>query len=496
LIPEGQWSALARPILLHALFAPAIAQQRTSRLFVRGLALVYLAAFVSLGVQIAGIAGPDGILPFGAYLQRAWELDGARAVIRIPTLFWLSASDFALRVAAALGAVCAVGVVTGFGPPRILLGAMFVAYLSLYHAGQIFTSFQWDYLLLECGLLAIFLLPAPTRLAVLLCELLLFRLRFESGLFKILSGDLSWRDLSAAGHYLETQPLPHVGAWYAHQLPDALLRAGTGFTLFAELVVPFFIFLPRPFRLLAAAMTAIAQLLILCTSNHNFINLLTLLLCLFLLHDRALARIGAGRRTADGTPPAQPHAFASTALAVIALFVIAAGSATAWLSLTPRRAPAPVAMLADAAVATGVGNAFHLFPTMQTERQELRIFGSDDGAHWQEIEFRFKPGAPDRMPGFIVPHQPRLDWMMWFLPPQSRRTGFWFEPLLQALRENRPAVNGLFARNPFASRAPPKFIRVLAYRYRFTTRAERARSGDWWAIDFLGEYPDVPARNP
>jgi hypothetical protein len=100
------------------------------------------------------------------------------------------------------------------------------------------------------------------------------------------------------------------------------------------------------------------------------------------------------------------------------------------------------------------------------------------------------------MSGFIVPHQPRLDWMMWFLPLQSRRIGFWFEPLLQALRENRPAVNGLFARNPFASRAPPKFIRVLAYRYRFTTRAERARSGDWWAIDFLGEYPDVPARNP
>jgi hypothetical protein len=447
-------------------------------------------------VQISGLAGPAGILPFGAYLQRAWELDGARAVMRIPTLFWMSASDVALRAAVALGAVCAVGVAAGVGPPRVLLGAMFVLYLSLYHAGQIFTSFQWDYLLLECGLLAIFIVPAPTRLVVLLFELLLFRLRFESGLFKILSGDPSWRDLSAAGHYLETQPLPHVGAWYAHQLPDLLLRAGTGFTLFAELVVPFFIFLPRPFRLLAAAITAISQLLILCTSNHNFINLLTLLLCLFLLDDRALAHFSAGRRTGDKTAAAQPHALRSAALAVLALFVVAASIATAWMSLATRRAPPPIAMLADAAVAIGVANVFHLFPTMQTERQELRIFGSDDGASWQEIEFRFKPGAPDRMPAVIVPHQPRLDWMMWFLPPQSQRTGFWFEPLLQALRENRPAVNALFARNPFASRNPPKYIRVVAYRYRFTTAAERARSSDWWTIDLLGEYPDVPARNP
>jgi len=133
---------------------------------------------------------------------------------------------------------------------------------------------------------------------------------------------------------------------------------------------------------------------------------------------------------------------------------------------------------------------------MQTERQELRVFGSDDGVRWDEYEFRFKPGAPDRPPAFIVPHQPRLDWMMWFLPPQSPRTGYWFEPLLQALREGRPAVTAVFARDPFAGRAPPQHLRVLAYRYRFTTAAERAATGNWWRAELLGEFPDVPPRNP
>ena len=34
--------------------------------------------------------------------------------------------------------------------------------------------------------------------------------------------------MTALNYYFETQPLPHAGAWYAHQLPDWLLRAGVG----------------------------------------------------------------------------------------------------------------------------------------------------------------------------------------------------------------------------------------------------------------------------
>ncbi len=485
---------------LRDLSAPAPAYRGASRLFVRGLAVVYAIAFVSLGVQIAGLAGPEGILPFGAYLHRAFEIDGALALFRLPTLFWITSTDAALQGAAALGVFCAAMVVVGWGPQRAWLAALFVLYLSLYQAGQIFTSFQWDYLLLECGFLALLLRDPPARGVVLLLHLLLFRLRFESGLFKLASGDPSWRDFSALNHYFETQPLPHVGAWFAHQMPDALLRAGVGFTFFVELVVPWFIFLPRSFRLFAAATTILAQVLIVATSNHNFINLLTILLCLFLLDDRALAWVW--RRPVERpsthrtTAAALPSGAARVAFGLVAVAIVVLSGATFWSALTPRRVPGIVATLADVAIATGVGNVYHLFPTMQTERQELRIFGREKGGPWREYVFRYKPGAPERAPPFIVPHQPRLDWMMWFLPPQAARTGYWFDPLLQALRENRPAVTALFARNPFADGPPPAELKVVAYRYRFTSPAERTATGDWWKVEELGEYPDVPPRRP
>jgi hypothetical protein len=481
---------------LQRLLAPAAAHQWASRLFVRGLALVYVAAFVSLGTQIAGLAGPDGILPLGAFLQRAYAIDGSVAWFRAPTLFWIDSSAAALQGAALLGLVCALLVAAGIGPQRLLLGTLFLLYLSLYQAGQIFTSFQWDYVLLECGFLALFLVDTPTRLVVLLYHLLLFRLRFESGLFKLLSGDPAWRDFSALDYYFETQPLPHVGAWYAHQLPEWWLRGGVGFTFATELIVPFFIFLPRPFRLVAAGTTIIAQLLIIATSNHNFINLLTILLCLFLVDDRALARLRLMRPTAAPAPLRAPGPLHATLLGGATLLVVALSAAAMWTTLAKRPVPAAVSGLAAAAPALGIGNVFHLFPTMQTQRQELRIFGSADGATWEEYEFRYKPGRPERAPPFIVPHQPRLDWMMWFLPPQSPRTDYWFAPLLQGLRENRPAVTRLFARNPFEGRAPPAQLRVLAYRYRFTSPAERDASGNWWKVELLGEYPDVPPRRP
>jgi hypothetical protein len=483
--------------LTGVLLEPATDHERTSRLFLKGLALIYAVAFASLAVQISELVGPAGILPVEQTLERAFATEGYVALWRIPSLFWINSSATALSGAALAGVGLALVLLVGVGRPRAILIALFVLYLSLYQAGQIFTSFQWDYLLLESGFLAIFLVGNPTRLIVLLYHWLLFRLRFQSGLFKLASGDPSWRDFSALDYYFETQPLPHVGSWYAHQLPNWLLKTGVGFTFFAELIVPFFIFLPRPLRIFAAVTTLLAQVLIIATSNHNFINLLTILLCLFLLDDRALERV-LPARLADHAMRVEPRAgpvvtvlFGASAVLILALSV-------ATMLVTQVRRPQPSALYAFAGIAPafGLGNVFHLFPTMQTERQELRIFGSYDGVTWEEYEFRFKPGPLDKAPPFLVPHQPRLDSMMWFLPPQSPRMDYWLAPFLQALRENRFAVTRLLARNPFEGKAPPESLRVLAYRYRFTTPQERAATGDWWKAELLGEYPDVTPRRP
>jgi hypothetical protein len=485
--------------VLRGLFEPATDHQLTGWLFVKGLALVYAAAFLSLAVQIDSLAGPDGILPFGRLLDGVFAEQGYRALFRLPTLFWLNSSDTALRGAAFTGAVVAILLALGWVRRRPALILLFVLYLSLYHAGQIFMTFQWDTLLLESGFLAIFLADTPTRLMVLLFEWLLFRLRFLSGYFKLASGDPSWRHFTALNYYFETQPLPHVGSWYAHRLPPWLHETGVAFTFFAELIVPFLIFLPRPFRILAAAVTILAQLLIIATSNHNFINLLTILLCLFVLDDRIVAHaLPARRRDAIRSLAGRSSpGHAAKALCGAAAVLIVALSSSMMLAAHARR-PLPEALSAfnEIAPAFGIGNLFHLFPTMQTERQELRIFGSYDGRTWESYEFRYKPGALDKAPEFIVPHQPRLDWMMWFLPPQWPDTGFWFEPFMQALQQNRATVTRLLAKNPFEGKAPPKMLRVLAYRYRFTTPRERGLTGNWWKAEYLGEYPDVPPRRP
>lgn len=471
------------------LFAPAADMQRTSWLFLRLLAVIYFTAFLSLSVQITGLAGPDGILPFGDLLTRLYQENGANAWWRLPNVFWISASNLALQSAAILG--CAFSLLLLFGIwQRISLIALFVLYLSLYHAGQIFLNFQWDTLLLETGFLAIFLLGGPNRLVIFLFHFLLFRLRFMSGLSKLGTGDPSWSGLTALKHYFETQPLPHFGAWYFHHLPDWLLRFGAGFTFFTELVVPFFIFLPRPFRLAAAAITLFIQLLIIASSNHNFINLLTILLCLFLLDDKITARF-----TPKSIQPSKPTRLKGVILAGFGILIITSSLSLFYSMSTSRALPSWLNTMTVYTRTYGIGHIYHVFPTMQVERQELQIEGSHDGVNWQPYVFRYKPQDMSKMPQFIIPHQPRLDWMIWFVPPQRPSQKYWFEQFMNRLWEGSPEVLALLDYNPFKNQRP-RYLRVMAYRYRFTTPKERKASGNWWVRELLGEFPHVPPRRP
>jgi hypothetical protein len=247
----------------------------------------------------------------------------------------------------------------------------------------------------------------------------------------------------------------------------------------------------------AAATTILIQLLILATSNHNFINLLTILLCLFLLDDRivgALLPSARRYRQLDLFRPGFPSVRVPSGAA--AVLILAISVTQIYPMVTRRNLPPALYAFATLGPRYGIGNVYHVFPTMQTERQELRIAGSYDGVNWQPYVFRYKPDALDKAPAFIVPHQPRLDWMMWFVPPQRRDMEPWFTRFIAALADNQPAITHLLAGNPFEGRAPPRYLRVDAYRYRFTTPKERAESGNWWKAEYLGEFPDVAPRRP
>jgi Lipase maturation factor len=464
-----------------------------SALFLRLLGVIYLVAFVSLGVQIEGLAGSHGIIPAAPWLADLAQHTGIERYFQVPTLFWLNSSDTALTFATTIGALAALLIILNLLTRQALVTA-FVLYLSLFQVTQPFLNFQWDTLLLESGFLAIFLTP-NSRVLIWLFRWLLFRLRFESGLFKLVSGDPAWSGLTALKTYFEVQPLPNPVAWYFNLLPDWLLRVGTGGTLFVELVVPFMMFLPRRWRFTAAWLTILWQVLILLTSNHNWINFLTIFLCLFLFDDRAVRRVLPqwlhGRLNwTEASIARAPSLDQRLAVGVLSLFILFSSSLKCYELASGKDIPGLTGKVLDYASLYGMVHVYHVFPTMTTQRIELELQGSFDGVTWKTYHFRYKPDELDKRPQFIIPYQPRLDWQMWFVTLHPRHLD-WFGRFLEALLSNSREVKALLANDPFPN-AAPRFIRVNAYRYEFTNFEERRSTGNWWKRTALGVFTPLP----
>jgi hypothetical protein len=134
-----------------------------------------------------------------------------------------------------------------------------------------------------------------------------------------------------------------------------------------------------------------------------------------------------------------------------------------------------------------VVNGYGLFRVMTKERREILVEGSADGVTWLPYAFRYKPGDVKRAPPWVAPHQPRLDWQMWFAALGTYQHNVWFVRFAERLLTNSPPVVGLLAHNPFPQ-APPRYIRATSYDYRFTTNDERRRTGEWWKRGESSEY--------
>jgi hypothetical protein len=315
-----------------------------------------------------------------------------------------------------------------------------------------------------------------------------------SGLSKLTSGDPTWSGLTALNYYFQVQPLPTPLAWYANQLPEWLLKTGTAGTLFVELVVPFMMFLPRRWRFAAAWLTILWQVLIILTSNHNWINFLTIALCLFLFDDQALEKKTPSwlkaKLATEGGPVGSPPAAIRVATGGLAAVILLASAGHLWELIKMQAVTGPMGKVLDYAEAYRVVSSYHVFPTMKTQRIELELVGSIDGKDWRRYEFKYKPGDLKRRPPVVIPFQPRLDWQMWFVTLGPVHLP-WFYEFLQALLRNSPPVTALLKNNPFPDEAP-RYIRVYAYRYEFTDAEERARTGQWWRRQSLGSFSPLP----
>ena len=480
-------------------------------------------------------------MPAAAYLDRAYEIWGPAAYHDLPTLLWLWPSDGFLVGTCWLGMALSVVAMAGVAP-RAVFPALWVCYLGLSVAGQDFLTFQWDTLLLEAGLLAVLYAPAGWRVplgtggepgagARWLVWGLAFKLTFLSGATKLLSGDATWRDMTALEHHYQTQPLPTWIGWYAHNAPDWFGVLSVAIMFVIEIAVPFVILLPARFRrvrLAGGGLLCLLQVLIAATGNYGFFNLLAVVLYLSLLDDDAVARLlrlavpgrlhrealqtpsrvgraavgaeGDGLRPAAGTmrnPPRRAPVWRRCARAAVTALL----AGLSILALVREvRGPAPMPAWADVVLDDWAGpfrsvNGYGLFRVMTTERPEIVVEGRRGRLRtWLEYPFRWKPGDPARAPRFALTHMPRLDWRMWFAALDPRGNSHWLLPLAEGLLEDDPAVLGLLGGTPFPD-GPPRYVRLMLYRYRFTTRAEGA-DGAWWVREPLGPLTEPLSRQP
>jgi hypothetical protein len=442
----------------------------------RGIAVVYVFAFVAAARQFRALIGEHGLLPVPRYLAR-------RSFRESPSIFCVHYSDRFFATVAWLGAVLSAAMALGLAGALPLWAAvsvwllLWLLYLSIVNVGQTWYSFGWESLMLETGFLAIFLgndRVAPPLLAMWLARLLLFRLEFGAGLIK-LRGDSCWRDLTCLYYHHETQPMPGPLSWFFHHLPKPLHRVEVVGNHFAQLIVPFGLFAPQPVASIAGAIVVITQLWLVISGNFAWLNWLTILLgCSAIDASSAAAILPIPKQPALA---AAPPWFAGLVIGFTVLSVM--------LTYYPMRN-----MISRRQRMNMSFNAFHLintygaFGTIGRTRREVVIEGTNDPeltdqTVWKEYEFKGKPGAVRRLPAQWAPYHLRLDWLMWFAAISPHYAYPWLRPFMVRLLQNDAATLRLLRHNPFPG-SPPRFVRAQLYRYRFTTAAELRHDHAWW----------------
>ena len=495
-------------------------------LFLRALALIYFSAFYSLLRQIRGLIGPDGILPAHQYLAAVHRGLGPLRFWYAPSLYWINSSDKTLMVFCWIGLIASIAALVNLWP-RLTFFACFICYLSFVAAAGDFSGYQSDGMLLEAGFLGLFFCPSglrpglgahspPSRASYFLLQWEWFRIYFESGIVKFLSGDPQWRHLTAMDEYYQNGPLPTWIGWYAQHLPHWFHVGSAAATLVMECAIVWMMFLPRRARLICFFIVTPWEIGVILTANYTFLNYLVLALGILLLDDGYLRRIipedfrwvlpemPVQEQTRSpittlnlsepqpGDEPAKLTHLQSIkfAITVVALTLIAYVT-TAQLILMPFSdlplPTSPIRLLDPFRIA----NRYGLFAVMTRGRYEIEFQGSNDGQNWTPYLFRYKPQALNQPPGIYAPYQPRFDWNLWFCS-----LGDWQQNEIVPRTEEQLLANSydalhLFGGNPFSG-APPKYVRAVLWQYWFTSMKEKHDTGNWWKRQLLGLYaPEI-----
>ncbi len=494
----------------------------------RALGLIYFSAFFSLVFQIRGLIGPDGIFPANHYLAQIAAHYGRTGYFYAPTLAWFSAGSPMLMAWCWIGMIASLLLALNFWP-RGMLFICFVCFLSFVAAAGEFAGYQSDGMLLDAGFIAMFFAPGgwrpgwgtaspPSRISMFLLQWEWFRIYFESGIGKILSGDPDWRHLTAMDQYYQNGPLPTWIGWYVQHLPHGFHAATAALTLGLEIGLVWLAWLPKKWHTREVLFFIVTpwEIGIIFTANYTFLNYLVLVLGFLLLTDQFLLRFApqswraawpAGSDVAisssaepigfapSAAPPPKPSiwqqfrphlkAFQLSITAVILGLIFYVTTVEMIWMINPH-IPFPTSPVV-ALEPFRIANQYGLFEVMTPSRYEIEFQGSDDEQHWVTYSFKFKPQDVTKAPGIYAPYQPRFEWNLWFASladwrrdPLAIRTE---ESLLMGSKD----VAALFASNPFPTN-PPKDVRAIVWQYTFSSMAEKREKGIWWNRKFLGIY--------
>jgi len=461
-------------------------------LFVKSIGVIYLIAFLSFWAQADGLIGSNGILPVGEFIQNLHASLGSSWVLQEPTLFGIVSADWMIVLVAAAGVAFALALIAGIAP-RISLVALFVLYVSIVNGGQIFFSYQWDMLLLEAGFLAMFI-SFQSNIIIYLFWWLLARVMISSGAVKLLSGDESWRNFTALTYHYQTQPLPTVFSYVFDTLPR-WFHAISAVTMYViEFGAAILLFFGRKIRMAAAGAILGLQVFIGVTGNYTFFNMLTAALVLVTFDDAfwkatfesigddiidGVSQYGLGWPMAYFSFPLSASVALYTGIVVLVCYG-AVSTAQFWTTLQQEKTPGPVRSAASISQSIHIANSYGLFAVMTRKRPEIILEGSHDTQQWRAYDFKFKPDDLTEAPAWIQPHQPRLDWQMWFAALRGDvRQSRWFLSFVRRLLDGSDAVTSLIGTDPFPNK-PPQYIRARIFEYEYSTIDTLLQEGRWW----------------
>ncbi len=563
--------------------------------FMRLLGIVYFLAIASFWSQAMGLIGESGIIPAQttqAQFEAGLENGRYDSWMDWPTLFYfLEGTDNTIHSLCFFGVLLSIALFVGVISRVVLIG-LWVIYLSLVTLSSPFLPFQWDLLLLEISIVALFYAPGtvlpgvdrarePNLISIWLVRIVLFKLMISSGVVKLISPEPNqWQDLTALNYHFWTQPIPHGMALHVDHLGEQMRELGVLFNHVVELVIPWLILFPihryvllpwlalsigflwtdmgelnlatalifggtaflgwfiprwlqrrdrmtpdhgRVARITAGCFIIALMVAIGGTGNYGFFNVLTIAMTMCCFDDRfIMAWVPKGIREnmsppSESRPPSRVWLCVSIMAALILIpwntnrLLLTVGGQQYVDAKKEEKKQADEGLEAteiqlsagqrfwlwvkenDRSMNERFGS-FHmvrnygLFATMTTERYELRIEGSHDGRIWKPFRFRYKPDTEADL-HFAWTHMPRLDWQLWFVSlwPSCQGRAFyqrnwWFFNFLEGLLDGSPEISDLLEENPF-ERTPPRFIRVLRDRARFSTPEEYAETGNPWVFE-------------